>query len=279
MPLSLWVNSQSIYPVAIDQVYNAYVFTNPAAVHTNHTFDFFFVNKRYFGLFENIGVNYASLSYTLPSTKLYRQKQAIGANFIHEFDGEFLNRTRMNFLYSIKTRLDSTTYLSAGINLGSFNYFVKSSNTHVGSSVWLLDGNLGVWLQGAQYNVGFAYNQFTNSKATLYVKPYRLTGFYVFNADYTFVLHPKFKCLVGGVAKLYDHDSQVDLFGMLKYSEHLMGGVNYKVNQGVACIFGVNNLHLFRELFDFTTSYNIATGSSVLYNSSQLELSIRFKYH
>ena len=272
------LNAQSIYPVQIDQVNNGYVYFNPSSISNFNKFDFSVLNKRYFGLFENIGVNYGSLSYKLRNDSLSKKKHVFGVNFLHEYDGEYLNRTRAQLRYAIQTNLSNQTKLNLGLSFGYFNYYIKSTATNAGSTVWLPDGNIGFWVSGKKYNIGLAINQFTNSTTELFIKSYTLNNFIVLNADYKIEINPFLELMSGSVFRVYKENLQADLFSTLKYKQFMSVGINYKINNGAVYIVGFDNIKIFNENFGFTTSYFVKTGIGVMYNSSQLELNIRYWY-
>ena len=272
------VQSQSIYPVVQDQVTNGYMFGNPAAISKNNKLELLAANKNYFGLFQNIGVNYASCSYKIGSDSASTKKNTVGITFINEHDGDFLNRTRAQLLYALETKLTPKSKLGLGISFGYFNYYIKSSNNNIGASTWLPDGNIGLWLRKNNLNIGIAINQFTNAKSTLYVKEYRLSSFQVFNLEYALPLNSEVDLLSGMVIRNYQYSFQNDFFTLLKYRKMISGGINYRYGIGVSGIFSLDKLHLFDQYFTLTTSYSVTLGNDVLYNSSQLELCLKYYY-
>lgn len=137
------LDAQSIYPVLMEQFDNGFHFINPAKPLINNNFELMFTDKKYYGLFENIGVNYFSSRVNLSPSST--KKKILTLNFIHEYDGDFLNRNRANMSYLFQIRVNTTSEMGLGLTGGLFNYFVKSTSTNNGASVWLPDANIGLW--------------------------------------------------------------------------------------------------------------------------------------
>lgn len=275
--LSLYVrlvNAQSIYPVLMEQFDNGLCFLNPAKPLNNNYFECMVADKRYYGLFENIGVNYFSgrLNVSSQSSK----SNIVSLNFVHEYDGDYLNRNRMNFGYLFQTNINNNAQIGLGITGGLFNYFVKSTSSNVGASVWLSDANTGVWFKNKFVNLGFAMNQFTNATDKLYLRTIQLRPFYVLNFDYQYNFKPQLAFKPGFIFRKYNLENQMDVFLMANNNKHLSGGVNWKINRGFTFIFGLENMEIFNQQFNITTSYSVQNISESSFNSNQLELCLKY---
>jgi hypothetical protein len=270
------VFAQSIYPVLIDQVSNGYLFTNPAATSPEKKLALSAFNKSYFGLFENIGVNYASITYQLGKDTIQTSQSTIGATFSNEHDGEFLNRTRAQLLYSHFIKINTQATLGVGLSFGYFNYNIKSSNSNVGTSTWMPDGNIGLWFKMKKLHIGLAVNQFTNAKSSLFVKEYSLTNYQVLNADYEFKIAPQLNLVTGLALFAYKTQWQNKIFATLRYQDQISGGVCYSPQIGTTLLLGLDKLSLFNQKFGLQASYTIAKTDNTMYASSQLELCLQY---
>lgn len=270
------VFAQSIYPVLIDQVSNAYLFTNPAATSPEKKLALSVFNKSYFGLFENIGVNYASITYQLRKDSIQSSQSTIGATFSNEHDGEFLNRTRAHLLYSHLIKINTQATLGVGISFGYFNYNIKSTNSIVGTSTWMPDGNIGLWFKMKKLHFGIASNQFTNAKSSLFIKEYTLTNYQVLNADYEFKIAPHLNLLTGLALFAYKKEWQNKIFAILRHQNQISGGFCYSPQMGTTVLLGLDKLSLFNQKFGLQTSYTIAKTDNTMYTSSQFELCLQY---
>jgi hypothetical protein len=260
----------------IEQVNNAYLFTNPAATSPEKKLALSAFNKSYFGLFENIGANYASITYQVEKDSTKMQKNTIGATFSNEHDGEFLNRTRMHGLYSHLIPINTHTSLGLGLSFGFFNYNIKSTNSIVGTSTWMADGNIGLWFEMKKLHIGIASNQFTNAKSSLFIKEYTLTNYQVLNADCEFKITPHLNLLTGLAIFAYKTQWQNKLFTILRYQHRISGGFYYSPQMGTTILLGLDKLSLFNQKFGLQTSYTIAKTDNNMYTSSQLELCLQY---
>lgn len=267
------VNAQSIYPVFMEQFDNGYHFTNPATP-LNNNFEFIFTDKKYYGLFENIGVNYFSsrLKINSKSNKI----NVLGVNFTHEFDGDFLNRNRGNFNYLFQTKVKETAYIGLGMSVGFFNYFVKSTNLNNGVSVLLPDINTGIWYRNKSMNIGFAINQLSSPSDRLFVRTLQLSRFYIFNADYKLQVNSHFNIKPGFIFRKFSKQNTFDLNVISTYNNLINFGINWKIKRGTAFIFGVDNIKIFNQYFGVTASYSVQKISNFSFNSNQFEICLKF---
>ena len=259
----------------MDQFENGFHFINPAKPLNNNNFELLFTDKKYYGLFENIGVNYFSSRANL-SPKDTNKSNVLSLQFIHEYDGDFLNRNRASLSYLFQTKINSNSEISLGFTGGLFNYFVKSTSTNNGASVWLPDANVGLWYKNKSINMGLAMNQITNATDKLYVRTFQLSPYYILNFDYQYNYKPQLSFKPGFIFKKYNFENQLDIFLMVSNNKHLNGGLNWKINRGFAFIFGIENIEVLHQKFNITSSYSIQNINESSFNSNQLELCLKY---
>src|SRR5690606_19016472 len=111
------------------------------------------ISSYFIGLPGSVGLNFLNLNFEI-GNKDKKGSHLPGLTVHSEFETNLLRRTRVYGRYSYSTYLASTIKVSAGINIGFLNYFIRSTNSSAGVSAFVPDASSGLWVQGRKFNVG-----------------------------------------------------------------------------------------------------------------------------
>ena len=193
LPFCVAAQTSNILPIPFLQFNKNYAFKNPAASSYYSAKDVRLVSSNYTGLLKNVGVYYLDAS---TQYKMASNLHSFGLVVHSEFETDLLKRTRVLFRYSWKTALSKNVDFSGATSFGLFNYLVKGTNSSAGTSSYSLDGNIGFWLKGKNFNTGIALNQVPNAMIIPFENTIKLNRYATFIADYIFKPYPNYSILV-----------------------------------------------------------------------------------
>ncbi len=253
LPFCVDAQTSNILPIPFLQFNKNYAFENPAASSYYSAKDVRLVSSNYTGLLKNVGVYYLDAS---TQYKMASNLHSFGLVVHSEFETDLLKRTRAFFRYSWKTALSKDLDFSGAASFGFFYYLVKSTSSSAGTSSFSVDGSIGVWLKGKNFNTGIALNQVPNAMISPIENGIKLTRYATVIADYLFKPSPDYSLLVA-TETIFTTYRQRTFQGTVESTlfTHYALGFLYRYHHGAGVTLGLKEFELNKISGDINFAY------------------------
>ncbi len=210
---------------------------------------------------------------------LYALRSGIGLSVNYDKLG-FESSMDVKLNYAYHQPINKNHVLSIGIFVEIMNKSIDYSNFNVfDSGDPLIDGlgkestlfadvGLGIYYQFKdKFYGGFSVDQLTGSSGDIGVAEYNLVQHYYFMAGYNFTISEnrknRFVLVTGFLAKSTISSTQLELHAILRYNDRYWSGINYRMEDAIGIVAGmnVNNFSLGLS-YDITTS-NLSKAGSI----------------
>jgi type IX secretion system PorP/SprF family membrane protein len=265
-------------PVQFIQFFRTYNLINPSGIGRDSSLDIRTGNKSLLGAFSGVRTFYAIASKQLGKSSSRGTKHALGANFINDKEGTYINKTRASLMYAAHIPLSLRLALNAGVAIGFINYSFKATDINAGGSDFAPNADVGLWLQRSDLNIGISINQIIPAKLTPIDETYTISKFYNLLFDKDFLLNHNLSVKSALVFRYSEHNSYNLDLGLLTFiQKNILAGITYKYQKGFSLCAGLENLQIKNEVFHFTFSYYYPSYKFTYYNSQAIEISLGFK--
>jgi type IX secretion system PorP/SprF family membrane protein len=275
--LSVSAQTGAGLPVQFMQFFKTYNLVNPAATGRDSSLQINTGNKSLLGAFAGVRTFYVNGNIQLGCSKRKTSRHILGANFINDKEGTYINKNRASLTYAVSIRLGSRTSLNAGLAAGFINYSYKATDINGGGSAFAPNADLGLWLQRSDFNIGISSDQILPSKLTPIDETYTISRYYNLLADktikinYFLALRPAFS-----IRWLNKNIYNIDLALLSLIRNNFIAGLTYKYQKGISICTGLDRLRFKNEVFKFMFSYYYPSNRLTYYNSSSVEISLGF---
>jgi len=270
-----YAQHSGIYPLSLLKLKDNYILDNPAAAVLAETPDIKLITSHYTGLGGKVGLNFLNINIPLQN-KAKTSSHFPGVMIHSEFETAILKRTRVYFRYSYNRNLTASTKISAGIQAGLFNYFVRSSKSSAGTSLIAPDAALGIWLHSGKMNIGLSSDQIFDALIKPINALYALNRYFVLLGDYKIFTSVDYE-LRAAIKGFYNREhykgvtSGLSLLLMRNFSVEL----NYSLNKGFVISGGVVHFPFLSVYGDLFFSYFNTSGNTTSLTINRFELNLR----
>jgi type IX secretion system PorP/SprF family membrane protein len=265
------------FPVQFIQFFKTYNLINPASIGKDSAVEFKTGNKSLTGAFSGVRTFYFNGNVVLNPSSKGKSRHALGASFINDKEGDYINRNRAALLYAVHLPLTRKITMSAGFAVGFLNFAYKASNISAGGSAFAPNADVGLWLHGLNFNIGISGNQIFPTTLSPIDEIYTIERHYNLAADRTFVLSPYVSMTPALVLRWVDQDNyNADVALILLVQRNVMVAGGYKYDKGVSLSGGLEKIKIGRQLLKMTFSYYAPLAGLTYYNPQSYELSFQF---
>jgi type IX secretion system PorP/SprF family membrane protein len=214
-------------------------------------------------------------------SKFYNTRKNLKPYFKHALGGQLrtnefgaFEKTEVTLTYAAHIPINRDMYLSLGLSGGLHNYGFDQSKARVlfdndptydayaaGENSNQLNINSGAYLYAEKFFVGYsalhllqndlaiADIQTNTEEASLSIQHFIIGG-------YNFQLNNDFKLTPTVLYKIAEATSQFEFGGTLTYREEIFGGINFRNEDAISVMLGMQVNHLLRlgYSYDYTTS-------------------------
>lgn len=202
----------------------------------------------------------------------------VGVSFLTEQEGSFINRHRINLIYSWTTKLAKDAEISAGIAGGIANAVLQSTTSFAGGSDVAPDLSSGISLRVKKLDLAFSGNQLTNSKLAPIQGEIELSRHFNFYMGYEMELsHFLTLDLMNNLLLAGDNNRNYTA-GQIRIHEIFSAGAGYFFNRGFNITAGFPQIKVKQHILAVFGSYFFSTGAiqSALFRSAELGIKYSF---
>lgn len=265
--IGAWAAAQApaevpLLPVRFGQFAQGYSAINPASVGSQRFFRGSVGHQRQGSNWTQVYTTYATAEMRITDAQ-EDGFHAGGLAFWSDHEGQLLSRTAFYAQYAYHQRLLENMRLSVGLALGGMSYLVQGTDINPSGGDTSPDGALGLWVYGDGYFSGFSINHLFNSRLQPVEQRFRLATHYNFTAGKTFLLTPDLDLTFMTQSRFSSvRNVETDLAMRGVVSRKLVFGTNYRVNQSVVFMAGVEGFQVGWGEARCTFSYEAPTADS-----------------
>lgn len=217
---------------------------NPAHYNPTTKILGFLGTERYTGVKKNIQQNIIGTQLNLLNKKDLHQ--SLGLTVLQEQKGSYIRYNRIKFNYLISKKISNDLFIASGINLGWFNYLIKTNPTGYQNSYSTPILDLGLKMYYKKSSIGFSINQGLNSVLNLPTTQHQLHRYITIDAMHKINIRDDIKLNLTANAFWYTQQiNQYRIGTTVVYREQLLGGVNYISRLGmyveIGYLYKINN--------------------------------------
>lgn len=263
-------------PVQFGQFFNMYSIINPASCGSKAALEIQSGRQQHGGAWKNISTTFASAVFRIQEHKT--NFHVVGASFVSDKEGQYLNRSKFYITYAWHTQLTKKLSLSAGTSAGYFSYTVSESSANVSGGATAPDASLGLWIYTTAFYAGVSVNQIFNSEltplqeTTTLIRHFNITSGYSFNVTRSFSMKP---CALIRYATTYPVDIDFAIIGTINRVFTL--GVNYRHHKSVVPVLGFEKLAIGNGSLKAMFSYAVPAGR-IADNLQTYELTLSYDF-
>jgi type IX secretion system PorP/SprF family membrane protein len=278
--VSVYAQTEAGMPVQFHQFFKTYNLINPAGIGRDSSLAIKAGNKAMMGAFSGVRTFYVSADKQLGNPSSKRTKHVLGIYFINDKEGSYINKSRASLLYAIQIPLNERLSLNGGIAAGFINYSFKATNVNAGGSAFSPNADLGLWLEGSDFNLGISINQIIAAKLTPIEETYTISKYSNLIADKTININP-YLSIKPALAFRYINKQiyNLDLAILTLIQNNILAGLTYKYQKGFSLCVGIESLNIKNEIYSITFSYYYPSYKYTYSNSQSIELSLGFNIH
>lgn len=228
------------------------------------------------GLFKNVNTAWLTADYRIGNEEDSRNS-FISLDIVNEKINGFINVNRLYLGYVNTIQLKEKVSLSAGINIGTYNYWVKSNNISTGQSSLAMDGNVGLVLKANKTSVGAAVAQFPSSKFFIMTTENRLKRFGQLNVGQELDVTEELTFSLSGYY-FVDRDDQLwQAVTKMNYASLLFAEASYLDGTGLSVTLGIEKIKVedYSIQFAFTSLVIKSETTASSGQRYQVSLSVR----
>ena len=249
----------------------SYALVNPAFSSTSEKINTSIGSQFHLGEFSDINTSYLVYQQALNST------QNIGVFIYNDNESSLIKRTKFQLLYNYKIDLNENWILRAGVNLGMYQLYQKGNQFIPDVTDVLVDGNLGVVLNGLGWGFGTSVNQFLNNEKR--------------SVDYMVLLKRHYNFLANKKLNISDNtqveaivnfrwipegQKNVDALTSFIYYKQLLTGASWQREKGIVFHAGIKEITYSNHNLEFYFSYLFPFAGASYTQLEALEINISY---
>jgi type IX secretion system PorP/SprF family membrane protein len=240
--------------------------------------------------FQWVGMTDAPLTNAISFFGPHRSRpMGYGGYVYHDITGP-TSRTSMTGVYAYNVEVFPDIRLSMGLSMGVMQYRVDGTQITLKDpsdralqgevhTSWVPDANIGLYLYGKDFWVGFSTAQLVNTKLKLYEPGTginKLKTHFFLTGGYTYEINPDWKVEPSAMLKgTAPKAIQFDLNARVVWQDMVWLGLSYRTNDAISVLLGYS----YQERIYFGYSYDITLSGLRQYNTGTHEIMFGYRFN
>ncbi|MFT4661448.1 MAG: type IX secretion system PorP/SprF family membrane protein [Patiriisocius sp.] len=216
---------------------------NPAQAGSEGDFEFSLGTKQNSGVFSGVKTSYASFNSRI--LKRDRNFHVLGIHFNNDREGDVIRRNRTFLSYSRHLAISEKWMLAAGLNVGLYNFTIKSNPVTGGANSVTEDFGVGLHLYSNSQYLSFSVNQLNGGEVQPLEQIIRLEPIYNLRYSHDILLNASMVIRPLAFVRYADlNRDQDDIRGGMGLKFALKSlvnfGASYEAKEGTHFFLGLN---------------------------------------